>query len=297
MSVRDRIEDSKLQFHGGRLEGALISVLLAVAATSRKRYPKNTTRLGDREAFVQFLIDERKKITGDQEVTIEFRGDTLGLETFLYKFVRNCLIHEAELDDSVSFEYGDFLLDKRGTTDYFTFSSELILRLCFIVETAPENQGSFPDGRYDRLPEPCDLKQVAIVKYEWGDQHFEIFCSACSIRTEEWEDTGELVTWLHIKGHQAFRGQIADRPGVRMLVPTRYVTSMTPGPNFQRARKRTGIDVGLFAPDKPPAEGAMNLAAIKEALAAMQIPMVETTIRLYRPHYEVGDGNETPPAP
>lgn len=199
MSVRDRIEDSKLLFHAGRLEGALVSVLLATAATSRRRYPKKTSGMGDRVAFEQFLKDERNKITGGKEVSIEFGGETLTLEAILYKFVRNCLIHEAELDDHVSFDYGDFLLDKRGTTDYFTFSSELVLRLAYVVETAPENKGTFPDGKYDRLPDPCDLKQSAIIKYEWGDQHFEVFCSACSIQTEEWDETGELITWLHIK--------------------------------------------------------------------------------------------------
>ena len=173
MSVRDRIEDSKLLFHAGKLEGALISILLAAAATSRKRYPKATTNLGDRAAFEQFLKDERNKITGGMEVTVEFGAETLPLEGVLYKFVRNSLIHEAELDDHVSFEYGDFLLDKRGTTDFFTFSSELVLRLAYAVETALK-EGRLSDGRYER-PQSRLIYSGSSREVSMGRQHFESF--------------------------------------------------------------------------------------------------------------------------
>ena len=286
MSVRDRIEDSKLLFHSGKLEGALISVLLAVAGTSRKRYP-GTTKMGDRAAFEQFLKDERSKLTGEKEVSIEFGGETFTLEGILYKFVRNCLVHEAELDRHVSFDYGDFLVDKRGTTDYFTFSSELVLRLAYVVETSPENKSVFPEGRYDRLPEPVDLMRTAVVKYQWGDQHFEVFCSACSVRTEVWEDSGEVITWLHLKGCQAFRGQVVAGRGVTLLVPTKYITSVEHGPTFRRAKKRTSLDVGVFPPHKPTPDDSMRLSEIEKRIAELQISLVETTITVHRPHYEL----------
>jgi hypothetical protein len=286
MSVKDRIEDSKLLFHAGRLEGALISVLLAVAATSRQRYPA-TTNMGDRAAFEQFLKDERAKITGGAEVTIDFCGQALTLEGILYKFVRNCLIHEAELDDHVSFDYGDFLLDKRRTADQFTFSSELVVRLAYVVETAPENKGLYPQGRYDCLPEPVALKRLAIVKYRCGDQDFELFCWACSVRKEAWEDTGEETTWLHLKGRQAFKGQMADKPGLTLLVPTKYITSVEAGPAFRQTRKRTSATVGVFPPDKPSPNGTMSLPDIERVVADLQIPLVATTITVYRPHYEL----------
>jgi hypothetical protein len=193
-------------FAAGRLEGALISVLLGVAGTSRKRYPKSVEQ-GDGEAFRRFLMDERQKLTAGIEYKFEIDGEMLTLEAILYRFMRNALIHEAVLDDHFSFEYGDFLCDKRGTTDYFTFSSELVILLAFVVETAQENKGIFPEGRYDRLPEPVDLKQSAIIKYQWGDQHFEIFCSACSIQREIWEETGEEIDWLHVKCCQGHDGK------------------------------------------------------------------------------------------
>jgi hypothetical protein len=286
MSVKDRIEDSKLLFHAGRLEGALIFVLIAAAATSRKRYPL-TSSIGDRLAFVQFLTDERPKITGGIEINIEFCGQTLTLENLLYKFVRNSLIHEGQLEDHVSFEYGDFLFDKRGTTDYFTFSSELVLRLAYIVESAPENNCLYPSDRYERLPEPIDLKQLAVVTFRCGGQTFDAYCWAASVRTEVWEDTGEETTWLHLKSRQAFRGQMMDKPGQTLLVPTKYVTSIEPGPAYRRIRKRTNNDIGVFPPDQPPPADAMNLPAIMEAVFKFQIPVVETTITVRRPHYEV----------
>jgi hypothetical protein len=138
MSVSERIEDSRLLFTANRLEGALLMVLVAVAATSAKRYP----RLNDREGFIRFLQDERAKITGALKVEIEFEGTMHTLEYILYKFVRCELVHEAKLREKIYFDYGDFLLDKRGTTDSLTFSSELIIRLAYAVETASENSGA-----------------------------------------------------------------------------------------------------------------------------------------------------------
>ncbi|RIK80546.1 MAG: hypothetical protein DCC68_10840 [Planctomycetota bacterium] len=285
MSVRDRIDDSQLLFQAGRLEGALISILLAVAATSRKRYPKSTG-LKDREAFEQFLIDEREKITAGIQVRIEFNGEYQTLETILYRFVRNTLVHEATLDEHVSFEYGDFLLDKRGTTDFFTFSSELALRLAFAVKTAPENVGCFPEGGFDELPEPIDLKQIAAIKYQWGADTFEVWCSACSVVEETWPATGETIKWLHVKGHQLSNGHVA-KAGVKLLIPAIYVLSVEARAQYRRAKKRFSCDVGVFPPEKPRPENTMPIKDIERLVAQLQVPLVKTMVTLTRPHYDL----------
>jgi hypothetical protein len=132
------------------------------------------------------------------------------------------------------------------------------------------------------LPEPVTLKRFGIVKYRRGDQNFEVFCWACSVRKEVWEDTGEETTWLHLKGCQAFTGQIVDKSGVTLLVPTKYVTAIEPGPAFQQTRKRTSADVGVFPPDSPAPDGAMSLSEIRRVIADLQIPLVETTITVRR---------------
>ncbi len=284
MSIRDRIEDSKLLFDAGKLEGALISILIAVAGTSRKRYPAKAMK--DREAFVKFLVDERSKLSGGQEVNISFRGVPITLENLLYKLVRSSLVHEAALDEHISFEYGDFLVDKRGTTEYFTFSSELALRLSYVVVSAPENKNVFSEAIYDRLPEPIDLKRMCIVKYQYGDQHFEMYCSACSIQEEVWIDTGELITWLHACCLQSFGGIVPNTNSLRLLIPTKYIVSIKPGPEFLRTRKRTG-EIGFFLPDKPAPKDALSLSEIVKSISNLQIELVETVVALRRPHYEI----------
>jgi hypothetical protein len=285
MSVKDRMEDSKLLFHAGRLEGALTSVLLAAADTSRLRYPRAKIQK-DGDAFVQFLTDERAKITGAVEVQIAFCGEVLTLESLLYKFVRNSLVHESELDDHVSFEYGDFLLDKGGTTDQFTFSSELVLRLSYAVESAPEN-GLIPASEFDHLPEPIRLTRIGIVKYTYGDLPFEFFCYACSVVSAPYKETGEDVVWLNMRGVQTFRGEVRNGPNLELLVPAKYITSIGPGPEFTLPKRRTRKDIGIFPPIKPPPANNMLRPNIEAAVSSLQIPQVEMTITVRRPHYEL----------
>lgn len=287
MSVRDRIDEGHLLFMAGKLEGALITTCVAIAATSRKRYPDRVTHV-DRQAFEQFLIDERPKYLSGNEYEIEFHGEMRPLENILYKFVRNCLIHESELEEHISFEYGDFLLDKRGTTEYFTFSSELVLRLMWIVETAPENEGVFPTGVLDRLAEPIDLIQFMDISYEFDDHRHRLFCSACSIVDAAPEPGETPVTWLHFKGIQTFDGQTLHGPTVKIIVPTAYVTNAIPGPKFQKTRSRpTSTDVGVMPVGKSAPDTAMALEEIKQVVNALQVPMVRSVVTLHRPYYDV----------
>ena len=53
MSIKNRIRAAQILYVNGQREGALLLVLIAVAATSRKRYPKERTK--DREALTSFL--------------------------------------------------------------------------------------------------------------------------------------------------------------------------------------------------------------------------------------------------
>lgn len=293
MSVRERIEDSKLLYAAGRLEGALLSVLVAVAGTSRKRYPQGTTSkrypgkgMGDREAFEEFVLDEITPLTGGMRLSIEFEGSTYTLEELLYKFMRNSLIHEAQLHEHVSVDYGDFLLDKRGTCDFITFSSEVVVRLAYIVETAKENAGCFPTESLDSLPEPTDLKTSAIVHFTWGESDFELICHACSCVSGVWEDSQKIVDWLHVKAVQRINGVILGDQTRRYLIPIRYVTSIAVGPVFTLPKRRQSPDVGIFPPNQVDPKNNLEESEIRAVVNELQIEMNKSSVVLQRPTYD-----------
>jgi len=116
---------------------------VAVAATSRKRYPRGNGKT-DREAFTSFLAEEIPKIVKfTNSISLRFRGEILRLEDILYKFVRCELAHEAELPEDVYFMPGDkiaFCFDDNK----LGFSEKVIEVLLTIVTRASENEGLFP---------------------------------------------------------------------------------------------------------------------------------------------------------
>src|SRR5437868_2893436 len=74
MSIRARVEDALLLWDNGRKEGAFLNVLIATAATSRRRFP-DRKHVSDRDAFVQFL--EKAHTV---RLSIEYRGECLPVE-------------------------------------------------------------------------------------------------------------------------------------------------------------------------------------------------------------------------
>ena len=111
MSIRARIEDAIALFAAGRHEGALLSVLIAVAATSRRQRPDSTPSvrnhgkpMGDGEAFEAFLADEMVNICRVKNFNVMFRGKLHRLEHVLYKWLRCELTHKGGLPNDVVFE-------------------------------------------------------------------------------------------------------------------------------------------------------------------------------------------------
>ncbi len=109
IGIQARIEDAGVLADNGRLEGALLLLLVAVAATSRKRYPakprKNKPKpskpgqpLTDREAFTKFLKDEPERwhLTKGQDTFVSFRGSAHPIEEFLYEYLPCNLVHEGD---------------------------------------------------------------------------------------------------------------------------------------------------------------------------------------------------------
>ncbi len=177
MSIVDRLNDARLLFGQGRRDGALLSVLVAVAATSRKRYPRS--RFSDEQAFIRFLLDEHPVVVGnsdwvptceddyirciDPRKALDSDGNRVGgwwfgvpgsewpdelmpLATCLYKYVRNNLAHEGTLPDNVDFvesEHGALTFEV--LEDHLRISNSIMDGLSRAVTFAPENGDLFPD--------------------------------------------------------------------------------------------------------------------------------------------------------
>lgn len=142
MSVRNRIIDAQLLYANDRKEGALLSILVAVAATARKRYPFGTKNDGD--AFTSFLAQELPKVIRIGQFNVKFRNEMILLQDLLYKFVRCNLAHEAELPEDIKFETSD-CLSVSVNDDCITFSDQLIDVLATVVNNAEENRDEFKD--------------------------------------------------------------------------------------------------------------------------------------------------------
>ena len=128
MSIDARIRDAKILLSHGRYEGALLMVLVALAGTSRKRYPQEAQ--SDREAFIKFFDEEwprHKSGLGDfecfrcrqdgtrerlrldtsdlggcmKELRVEVGGKRYGFAEVFYKYMRCYLVHEAALPGEV----------------------------------------------------------------------------------------------------------------------------------------------------------------------------------------------------
>jgi hypothetical protein len=97
MSIRARVEDSLLLWENGRLEGAFLNVLVAVAASSRRRFPDRKT-VGDRESFLRFLEGAHSV-----RLSVEYRGECLPVEEIFYKWFRCQLVHEGGLPGDITF--------------------------------------------------------------------------------------------------------------------------------------------------------------------------------------------------
>ena len=148
--VYARIEDAGVLADSGRFEGALLMLLVAVAATSRKRYPRGTPsvkrpkeKMGDREAFILFLKDELWRLVKEHSAVVVFRGRERPIEEFLYEFLRCELCHNAMVPgDLQPLREEDLLTFDLPNGSRVGFSKLLLARLNDVVWRARENSFS-----------------------------------------------------------------------------------------------------------------------------------------------------------
>lgn len=128
MSIKQQIEDAAFLAENGRYLGALTNLMLAVAASSRKTFPKGKTKslenpkekMSDREAFTLFVGGRIRKIlfgdfggpdAGNSGIVVNFREKQHDIAYILYKYYRCELVHEGELPEDIEFNAPN---DKRG---------------------------------------------------------------------------------------------------------------------------------------------------------------------------------------
>jgi hypothetical protein len=142
MSIRARVEDSLLLWDAGRHEGAFLCALVAVAATSRRRFPDRKA-ISDGVAFVQFLESSHTV-----RIKVEYRGECLPVEQIFYKWFRCQLIHEGGLPIDIEFmldsEPGTMSVRAGGAPDFILkVSHGWFHHMINAVSSAPENAAEF----------------------------------------------------------------------------------------------------------------------------------------------------------
>lgn len=168
MSIRQRIEDAVILDSIRRKDGALLSVLIAVAATSRLRYPKGTKsnwkqkeKMGDGEAFQTFFKDESESVYG-KGLRLDLSSPcpdptvsgtpvkTTSHGKILYKYVRCELVHAGKLPHTIEFRkqpntglYAAYV----AAENKFVLSETWLSRLIRAVVFARENDGVFEQER------------------------------------------------------------------------------------------------------------------------------------------------------
>jgi hypothetical protein len=166
LGIRRRIEDARILWQAGRKEGAFGQILIAIAATARKRYPsppRGTKPVPDNQrphpgeyardgnAFKTFILDEMEKITGGPKynVAFPFQGQLTPLEDILYEHLRCVLIHEGGMPDSITLTEP---VHEEGKTfnvlrlrDPWGFPEGWVDNLLSLVVQAPENESIFRD--------------------------------------------------------------------------------------------------------------------------------------------------------
>ena len=141
MSIRTRIDDALFLWKHERFEGALLSTLIAVAATSRRQFP--SPKISDKQAFEDFL---RQGVF--ERINVEYHGDCHPVYHIFYKWFRCELVHEGGLPVDIEFipddKLGTISIRAGGAPEYILKVSQgWFHELIHVVINAPVNADLF----------------------------------------------------------------------------------------------------------------------------------------------------------
>ena len=139
MGIRSRVDDALFLWNHNHVEGAFLSALIAVAATSRRQFPNHS----DRQAFEDFL-----KQGVFERISVEYRNQSHPVYHIFYKWFRCQLVHEGGLPIDIEFmpdrEPGTVSIRAGGAPEYILkVSYGWFHELIHVVAHAPVNAGLF----------------------------------------------------------------------------------------------------------------------------------------------------------
>lgn len=137
--VSRRIDQCLRHLHAEDFEGALVNLFPAVDKTAKKRF----TKAGVGKRIKSFLTEELPLISviaNQANVFINMTNDGMSIVDAIYKFGRNALAHEGELNSRLVFQKGQFFSFGK---DYWVFPANYISGLCVATVAAPENMNEY----------------------------------------------------------------------------------------------------------------------------------------------------------
>lgn len=192
MSIRSRLEDATVLFSAGRREGAFVQVLIAAAATSRRRYKQD--EWDDAESFKNFIYDELGVITNGLKYNLAFpfQGRHMPLEDIFYHHLRCQLVHEGAMPPTISFtesrlengkEYSVLKLENP-----LGFPIEWVETLATAIWLAPDNDDLWQD----------DNERRTKARNGFGDKwERHRFCRRPNQQSKEMKRRRERMEWEH----------------------------------------------------------------------------------------------------
>jgi hypothetical protein len=162
MTIAARIEDAAVLMETGRWEGALLSTLVAIAGSSRQRFPTGTPSIanasksmGDRECFQEFVRAQIPEISSFKSLSVEFEGQVRPIGEILYTWLRCTLAHEARLPPEIRFvpdtKVGHIEIGHHvGPPERIVLTHSIVILLADMVIRAEEN-AHLPKELRDRI--------------------------------------------------------------------------------------------------------------------------------------------------
>ena len=223
MSVRERLEDARVLFAAGRQQGAFVSVLIATAATSRKRYPRD--EWDDSGSFRNFIYDEMGVITRGPKyaVAFPFRGRKTPLEDIFYYHLRCELVHEGSMPETIVFT--EPLLEDGKVSNRLHLGTPLGFPVGWIEQLAtanwlaPENDDLWKDEAESRKKA---IEQLGSLAFD------RTYCRRPGNRRIVDKGRDETLEWTH------------DSVQMRLRYPPSLEPSLIPDILEQKAREIRG---------------------------------------------------------